>query len=60
MMYRMGVSEYISRKHHLDGLGGVLAAYLRPPALQAGLDDASGRFGWASRNGTSAATAQVV
>ena len=25
MMYRMGVSEYISRKHHLDGLAGVLA-----------------------------------
>ena len=30
MMYRMGVSEYISRKHHLDQLGAVFAAYLPP------------------------------
>jgi len=36
MMYRMGVSEYISRTHHLDQLGPVLSAYLPlvPPATQ--------------------------
>ena len=34
MMYRMGVSEYISRTHHLDQLGRVLSAYL--PALTRG------------------------
>ena len=28
MMYRMGVSEYISRSHHLDQLGPVFSAYL--------------------------------
>jgi DNA-binding NtrC family response regulator len=31
MMYRMGVSEYISRTHHLDQLGRIFSAYL--PAL---------------------------
>jgi DNA-binding NtrC family response regulator len=28
MFFRMGVSEYISRSHHLDQLGQVFAAYL--------------------------------
>jgi len=28
MLFRMGVSEYISRTHHLDQLGQVFAAYL--------------------------------
>ena len=28
MMYRMGVSEYISRSHHLDQLGPVFSPYL--------------------------------
>jgi DNA-binding NtrC family response regulator len=28
MMYRMGVSEYISRSHHLDQLGAVFSPYL--------------------------------
>ena len=35
MMYRMGVSEYISRTHHLDQLGPVLSAYLPVAALAA-------------------------
>ena len=45
MMYRMGVSEYISRKHHLDQLADVLGAYLRPVTIPA----ADGRT--ASRTG---------
>jgi DNA-binding NarL/FixJ family response regulator len=32
MMYRLGVSEYISRTHHLDQLGCVFSAYLPAPA----------------------------
>ncbi len=58
MMYRMGVSEYISRKHHLDGLADVLGAYLRPATVRAGRDDESATD-W-TRNGISAPTAQVV
>lgn len=60
MMYRMGVSEYISRKHHLDGLAGVLAAYLRPATVHAGLDDGSASGAWAGRNGALAPAARVV
>ncbi len=34
MLFRMGVSEYISRTHHIDQLGAVFAAYLpRMPKL---------------------------
>ena len=33
MMYRMGVSEYISRTHHLEQLGQVFGAYLHPVTL---------------------------
>jgi DNA-binding NtrC family response regulator len=33
MMYRMGVSEYISRTHHLEQLGQVFEAYLHPVTL---------------------------
>ncbi|MFI5456978.1 MAG: hypothetical protein ACHRXM_16150 [Isosphaerales bacterium] len=36
MMYRMGVSEYISRTHHLDQFARVFAAYLHPVAMAAG------------------------
>jgi DNA-binding NtrC family response regulator len=32
MMFRMGVTEYISRTHHIDQLGQVFAAYLPPTA----------------------------
>jgi DNA-binding response OmpR family regulator len=30
MMFRMGVSEYISRTHHVAQIGRVFAAYIRP------------------------------
>ena len=33
MMYRMGVSEYISRTHHNEQLGQVFEAYVHPVAL---------------------------
>jgi DNA-binding response OmpR family regulator len=36
MMYRMGVSDYISRTHHLDQFARVFAAYLRPVTMAAG------------------------
>jgi hypothetical protein len=36
MLFRMGVSEYISRTHHLDQLGQVFAAYLPPSFKPAG------------------------
>jgi DNA-binding NtrC family response regulator len=35
MMYRMGVSDYISRTHHLDQLGPIFSAYV-PHAPLAG------------------------
>ena len=42
MMYRMGVSEYISRSHHLDRLGPVFSAYLplEPISAEAVVADA--------------------
>jgi len=35
MMYRMGVSEYISRTHHIDQLARIFNAYLHPLAVTA-------------------------
>ena len=34
-LYRMGVSEYISRTHHADQFGRVLDSYLRPTPVPA-------------------------
>jgi DNA-binding NarL/FixJ family response regulator len=59
MMYRMGVSEYVSRKNHLDQLADVLGAYLRPLTLPAA-DQSSRSNGWAGVSRTSAVSAQVV
>jgi DNA-binding NtrC family response regulator len=59
MMYRMGVSEYISRKHHLDQLAGVLGAYLRPLKIRAADDESSDKV-WAAANRASAPAARVV
>ncbi len=47
-MFRMGVSEYISRTHHLDQLGQVFAAYLRPAAT-AGVVAGTGQTGARAR-----------
>jgi DNA-binding NarL/FixJ family response regulator len=61
MMYRMGVSEYISRTHHLDQLGEVLGAYFRPvtlAAVSAAEGDASAKV-WRA-NQQPSRTAQVV
>ncbi len=59
MMYRMGVSEYVSRKHHLDQLAGVLGAHLRPLTLTAA-DESSRGNGWAGASRTPTVSAQVV
>lgn len=37
MLYRMGVAEYVSRSHHLDQLGAVLARHL-PHQISSGLE----------------------
>ena len=60
-LYRMGVSEYISRKHHLDQLPEVsAAAYLRHVTLPAAGADGSAK-GWRSANHAAAPmTSQVV
>jgi PleD family two-component response regulator len=36
MMFRMGVSEYISRTHHVAQIGQVFAAYIRPATQSVG------------------------
>jgi hypothetical protein len=61
MMYRMGVSEYISRKHHLDQLAGVLAAYLGPTTIRAAADTENAS-GWGAAKSASApvAASQVI
>jgi len=66
MMYRMGVSEYISRTHHRDQLARVLDAYLHPTTMamaQARPSVAGGEQpdkAWGSNNQVAAAlTAQV-
>ena len=63
MMYRMGVSEYISRTHHLDQLGDVFGAYLRPVTLSAvemAQGDASAAKIWKATPSASSSAAQVV
>jgi DNA-binding response OmpR family regulator len=64
MMFRMGVSEYISRTHHFDQLGGVFAAYL-PAAVSAEpafLSEAVATTGnaWASSQGTQPIASRAV
>jgi DNA-binding NarL/FixJ family response regulator len=56
MMYRLGVSEYISRTHHLDHLGPVFATYLnlpRPVEQQSSANEVSSpsNNGWSPAKG---------
>ncbi len=65
MMYRMGVSEYISRTHHLEQLGQVFEAYLHPVTLAAAQAVSSSVAGqpaktWGTNHSTASRTAQVV
>lgn len=62
MMYRMGVSEYISRTHHLDQISDVLGTYLRPVTLSAVASDGGDGSAktWGANHLASARTAQVV
>jgi hypothetical protein len=65
MMYRMGVSEYISRTHHLDQLGTVFSAYLPSPAgqLQAvepAVAVAQASKAWSSGSKSGAITTQAI
>jgi DNA-binding NtrC family response regulator len=62
MMYRMGVSEYISRSHHLDQLGPVFSPYLPFVAISA---DAAASAEqpvktWSSNHRAEAITTQAV
>jgi DNA-binding NarL/FixJ family response regulator len=61
-LYRMGVSEYISRTHHLDQLGDILEAYLRPAtpraAMSSNVDGTAAR--WGTKHAAASVTAQVV
>ncbi len=61
MMYRMGISEYISRTHHLDQIGDVLGTYLRPVTLPAAATgDGSAKTWGANYQAAPSRTAQVV
>jgi DNA-binding NarL/FixJ family response regulator len=61
-LYRMGVSEYISRSHHLDQIGEILKAYLRPAtpiaATSSRADGSANR--WGGGHSAGSVTAQVV
>ena len=62
MMYRMGVSEYISRSHHLDQLGAIFSPYLPFAELavepRASLDQPNKT--WSSNHKAGAITTQAV
>jgi DNA-binding NarL/FixJ family response regulator len=61
-LYRMGVSEYISRTHHLDQVGDILAAYLRPATPRATIapNDNGAAARWGAKHVAASMTAQVV
>ena len=62
-LYRMGVAEYISRTHHLDQLGDVLASYVRPVTLKtpdASAPEPAPANGWRANQSTKTKKAQVV
>jgi DNA-binding NtrC family response regulator len=66
LMYRMGVSEYISRTHHLDQFARILDAYLHPSTMAMartahGLTDGAGQpeKTWGPSHAPAPMTAQV-
>jgi DNA-binding NarL/FixJ family response regulator len=61
-LYRMGVSEYISRTHHLDQVGDILEAYLRPatPRVTIASNDNGAAARWGTKHVAASMTAQVV
>ena len=62
MMYRMGVSEYISRSHHLDQLGPVFSPYLpfAPVAADTVASSDQPNKAWSSNHRTGMITTQAV
>jgi DNA-binding NtrC family response regulator len=62
MMYRMGVSEYISRSHHLDQLGPVFSPYLPFASLAAEppVSSEQPNKAWSSNHKAGAITTQAV
>jgi hypothetical protein len=65
MMYRMGVSEYISRTHHVDQFARVFDAYLHPVTMAAAQPGPSAKgagqpdIAWGSNHAPAPLTAQV-
>jgi DNA-binding NarL/FixJ family response regulator len=62
MMYRMGVSEYISRSHHLDQLGSVFSPYLPfvPAVAETRASSDQPNKTWSSNHKAGAITTQAV
>jgi hypothetical protein len=58
----MGVSEYISRTHHLEQIGDILKAYLRPatPSVATATAAEGMATRWGANHVGASVTAQVV
>jgi DNA-binding NarL/FixJ family response regulator len=62
-LYRMGVAEYISRTHHLDQLGDVLASYVRPETFktpESSVSEPAAANGWRANQSAKTKKARVV
>jgi len=62
MMYRMGVSDYISRSHHLDHLGPVFSPYLPRAIVEAEVVASSDQPNktWSANHRSGAITTQAI